>query len=106
MPRRRQPAIAGALMAALLLAACTVGPDFHSPTPAAEHGFGDRTLGRAAPGETQQTSTLGAEARADWWALLGSAKLDAVIREALAQNWDLASREAALDRARRELSGV
>jgi NodT family efflux transporter outer membrane factor (OMF) lipoprotein len=94
------------LAVAAALAACTVGPKFTPPQPAAENGFPDRQLGRAGPNDVQQTSTADAAVRADWWGLLGSPKLDEVVRAALAQNWTVASRQAALERARQELAGV
>jgi NodT family efflux transporter outer membrane factor (OMF) lipoprotein len=91
---------------AILFASCTVGPDFQRPDPAAEHSFADRTLGNAGPGDIQQMNTREAQVRGDWWVLLGSPDLVAVEREALARNWDLASRVAALARARQQLAGV
>jgi NodT family efflux transporter outer membrane factor (OMF) lipoprotein len=50
----------------------------------------------------QQTSSAAAQISADWWTLLGSPRLDDVVREALARNWTLASRRAAIVRARDE----
>ncbi len=86
--------------------ACTVGPDFHPPAPAAQNGFAERKLGAPGPGDVQQTSSAAATLEDDWWSLLGQAKLAEVEREALARNWTLASRTAAIDRARQELAAV
>jgi NodT family efflux transporter outer membrane factor (OMF) lipoprotein len=94
-----------ALAWTLQLVGCAVGPNFQRPEPAAKRGFPDQSLGQTADG-VQQTGRIATEVRADWWTLLGSSKLNAIVREALAQNWNLASREAALERARQELAGV
>jgi NodT family efflux transporter outer membrane factor (OMF) lipoprotein len=94
------------LACGLCLAACTVGPDFQRPTPAARNAFGDRALGKAGPADAQQTTALAVQAQADWWRLLESPKLDELVRQSLAQNWTLASREAAIARAGKALAGV
>lgn len=92
--------------AAALLDGCTVGPTFAPPGPAASNGFPDRLLGQAGASDVQQTSSAAAGTRPDWWTLLGSPKLDQVVDEALAQNWTLASREAAIEHARQALAAV
>src|SRR3546814_2805842 len=67
---------------ALALSACTVGPAYHSPAPAApsqapfvEGGKSPVFTGDQPPGE--------------WWSLFGDPTLDALVRQALAANTDL-----------------
>lgn len=95
-----------AIAAVATLAGCTVGPNFTRPEPAATHGFPDRPLGQAGPQDVQQANSTAAQVTADWWSLLGSPKLDQLEREALARNWTLASGEAAIQRASKELAAV
>jgi multidrug efflux system outer membrane protein len=66
--------------AALMVSACTVGPNYHRPvvqTPAAFHGS-----------ESQQAQT---ESFADlpWWEVFHDSQLQELIRTALKQNYDL-----------------
>ena len=82
---------------AALLAGCTVGPNFQTPV---------------APAVDQYTSTnddpitgpiqarLGDQITADWWTLFKSPELDAVVREAIANNKTLAQARARLAAAR------
>jgi len=89
----------------VVLAGCTVGPNFQPPTPAAKNAFPDRSLGQAGTTDVEQTTALGVEI-GDWWTLLGSPKLDQLVNEALSRNWSLTSREAMLAQARKQLAGV
>jgi NodT family efflux transporter outer membrane factor (OMF) lipoprotein len=89
----------GALAAAAALGACTtVGPNFK--TPAAPTAPGYAMAGDARDGAV----VLTAEARSmgPWWRALGSARLDAVMDEALADNQTVAKALATLDKARAE----
>ncbi|HSZ50616.1 MAG TPA: efflux transporter outer membrane subunit [Caulobacteraceae bacterium] len=95
-----------AVVAIASLTGCTVGPNFTRPEPAATHGFPDRSLGQTNPQDVQQASSTAAQVTDDWWTLLASPKLDQLVREALARNWTLASREAAIQRAGQELAAV
>jgi multidrug efflux system outer membrane protein len=68
---------------ALMLSACTVGPNYHRPvvqTPTAFHG----------PRETQPAQAQG-ESFADlpWWQVFHDAQLQELMRTALKQNYDL-----------------
>lgn len=82
----------------LCLAGCAVGPDFVRPAPPAADSY---TRG-AAPTETipangqTQHFVQGAGIAADWWRLFNSAKLDAVVREAIADNPGLQAAQASL----------
>src|SRR5579862_410741 len=69
--------------AALVLSACTVGPNYHRPvvqTPTVFHGAG----------ESQPTATQ-TESFADlpWWQVFHDPQLQELIRTALKQNYDL-----------------
>ncbi len=67
----------------LLLSACTVGPDYKRPEvqlPAAYRGL---EPGTAAP------TSAGTFADVTWWQLFGDPELQALIRTALAANYDL-----------------
>jgi len=89
---------AGALAAALALAGCAVGPNYHPPTPPA---------GAEAPFVSLQP---GAEATAptpdDWWRLYDDPALDGYVREALAANRDIAIAEANLAASRAVLEAA
>jgi outer membrane protein TolC len=85
----------------LALAACAVGPDFERPAPPAVPGYTatplpDRTV--SADGHAQSFA-VGQDLPAEWWKLFHSAKLDALVAQALANNPSLASARAALRQA-------
>lgn len=84
-----------ALLPALLLASCTVGPDWHRP-PA--------PLPSAWQAATTATAPL-PEERA-WWHELGDPALDALVERALAGNPDLAQALARVDQARAQAGFV
>ncbi len=74
-----------------LLAACAVGPDFHTPAPPASD--------RYAPG---QAPSAPVPVAAEWWRAFGSPEIDAMVQEALRANPDLKSADAALAQAREQ----
>lgn len=82
--------IAVALSAALLLAGCTVGPDYVRP---------DSTLPEqhkeAAANATE--STTAAPINAEWWTLFNDATLNQLVEQALAANQDLQAAIARLE---------
>ena len=85
--------------AALSLAGCVVGPDFHRPEPPKVAGFlppGGRQAPRSAD---SQTIVQGMDIPARWWTVFHSAELDALVAQALANNPDTAAAEAALRQA-------
>jgi NodT family efflux transporter outer membrane factor (OMF) lipoprotein len=104
-----------ALAAAVALSACTVGPSFKSPqtpAPAAYTAPGElpnAPLHPAATANAQPTAVqatefaqsivLGGEAATDWWTVFGSAQLDALVRQAIADNHTLAAAQATLAEA-------
>ncbi|MEI9888884.1 MAG: efflux transporter outer membrane subunit [Rhizomicrobium sp.] len=84
-----------ALAAALLLGACTVGPDYKLPeaatfnAPAAQGTF----LASGDPALSDETLP------AQWWRLYDDARLDRLIEQAFAANTDLRIAEANLERS-------
>ncbi|MBV9861975.1 MAG: efflux transporter outer membrane subunit [Alphaproteobacteria bacterium] len=104
MPVRLLLSRIGACLA-LLLAGCAVGPDFARPgAPAA-----DRYTAEPTPTQTASADTAVGAAQhflpdrdipGEWWQLFHSPALDALVREAMAHNPDLAAAQAALRQAR------
>jgi NodT family efflux transporter outer membrane factor (OMF) lipoprotein len=89
---------AGALLGALLLAACAVGPDFHRPAPPAVQQYGAPLAQSTAPtagGEPQQLE-IGASVPERWWEAFGSGQIDALVEQVLAANPDIQAGQAAL----------
>ncbi|HEY5366976.1 MAG TPA: efflux transporter outer membrane subunit, partial [Casimicrobiaceae bacterium] len=78
-PLQRFAALA-ALLAALLAAGCTVGPDFRVPPGASSTAYLPGAPARAGA----QAFADADDIRADWWALFASPRLDAAVRESLA----------------------
>lgn len=73
---------------ACLLSGCAAGPDFNRPSaPTVSHynSGADPTHTVAAQG-TAQSFVPGAQVEADWWHLFKSPQLDALVKEALANN--------------------
>jgi NodT family efflux transporter outer membrane factor (OMF) lipoprotein len=90
-----------AIAAPLFLSGCVAGPNFKSPAAPAVSGYTPAQQGATAetpgvPGGTSQRFLAGADIPADWWTLFHSAALDRLIAEALANNPDLKSAEAAI----------
>jgi len=81
------------LVACLLVAGCAVGPNFKRPQPpvAQQYTSGPEPT-RTIPAEGQaQTFAAGGQVAQDWWQLFKSPQLDAVVKEAVAQNLSLKS---------------
>lgn len=85
---------AGAAVLCCLVAGCTVGPDFVSPSPPPVSGF--LPASRQPSGTGAQRLHLGADVSAEWWALLGSRGLNNLIQRGLSQNADIKAQEAAI----------
>ena len=69
--------------AAIMLSACTVGPNYHRPTVQIPASF-------PAPGEAQQPESQAASfADLPWWQAFHDPQLQELIRAALKQNYDL-----------------
>lgn len=92
-------ALCGLCAASLFcMISCTVGPDFVRPEPP----HVERYTSGLQPGATiaadgqEQRFEEGARIASDWWRLFNSSKLDAVIKEALANNPTLQAAQASL----------
>jgi len=85
------------------LGAC-VGPNFHKPTPPQVDRYTIEPMAAATaspegPGGAAQKFLLEQDVPRNWWTLFGSARLDALVREALRANPDVLSAQAALRQA-------
>jgi NodT family efflux transporter outer membrane factor (OMF) lipoprotein len=89
------------LSSAVLVAACTVGPDFKTPEPPAVTGY---TREQTLPQTASAPAAHGAAQRfvpdmdipAEWWQVFHSQPLSELIRDALAANPNLTAAQAAL----------
>jgi NodT family efflux transporter outer membrane factor (OMF) lipoprotein len=96
-------AVAVAVVA--ILAGCAAGPNFKRPDiPAVTHYSydADPTQTVSAQGAMQRF-TPGAQVASDWWRLFESGKVEAVVREALANNPGLAAAQASLRQSENSL---
>ncbi len=84
-----------------LVAGCTVGPDYQPPKEPEADGYTAEGVTLAIPGSTQtaQHLTLGKKISGEWWKLLHSPPLDAVLAQAIVGNRSLAAATATLDQA-------
>jgi NodT family efflux transporter outer membrane factor (OMF) lipoprotein len=104
--QKRRFAPAAAIMVAVGLTSCAVGPDFRAPAPPGVEGYtGERlaphTSSTNAPDGQAQQFAPGRDLPQDWWTLFRSPALDALIAQALHNNPNLQSALATL-RASRE----
>ena len=98
-PRARNLLLCVAISAAL--AACAVGPNFHSPAPPATQHYTQGEQPQAtvdAPGTAgaAQTFVSDRDIPGDWWTLFQSEPLDGLVRESLRDSPNIASAKAAL----------
>jgi NodT family efflux transporter outer membrane factor (OMF) lipoprotein len=94
----RGVAVAAVTLAIAWLAACHAGPNYHAPAP---------PPGAEAPLVSLDTALeTAAPPPAAWWRLYDDPRLDALVREALTANRDLAAADANLLAARAALSAV
>jgi NodT family efflux transporter outer membrane factor (OMF) lipoprotein len=95
----RKPRTLGVVVTALFfLAGCAVGPDFVRPAPPAVDRYtqgAESSATIAADGRAQQF-VKGSPVPADWWRLFNSAKLDAVMNDAITGNPSIQSAQASL----------
>lgn len=96
MNTNRQKLLPAALLqATLLLCACSSGPDFRMPPP-------PKTAAYTPEAETvpmQQRIVMGKQIETEWWMLFASQPLDDLIRQAVENNYDLASARETLAQA-------
>ncbi|MCA1326520.1 efflux transporter outer membrane subunit [Herbaspirillum sp. alder98] len=86
-------ALTAALVGAMLLAACSSGPDYHRPD------YQDAPL-RHAPQLAQRATATPMPPLERWWEGFGDAQLSDIVTRALAQNLDLAAAMARVEQAR------
>ena len=91
------------LISALLLSACTVGPDFKTPAPPAVSAYAAK--GDAALPDDQRLA-LGQKIAGDWWAGFQSPPLDGVIRQALSGNQDVEAARQRMAQAEEEVNAA
>ena len=100
--------VAPQLLAALLLAACAVGPNYHRPALSASASYGAEavspapSLPAASPGERPQLVS-GQDIPAQWWRVFHSDDLDALVERALANSPTVKAAQAALRSAREQV---
>jgi NodT family efflux transporter outer membrane factor (OMF) lipoprotein len=87
--------------AALLLAGCAVGPDFHKPDAPDAKAYDAgalpaQTASAPVAGGDAQRFDSGADIPGDWWTLFQSPPLNALLERALKNNPDLAAARAVL----------
>lgn len=93
-----------AVPALALLPGCTVGPDFTRPAaPASQHY--DVDAERRLPHEGSHID-FDKKMDGNWWQLLGSAKLDRVMQQAIAGNLDLEAADATIRQADEALAAT
>jgi NodT family efflux transporter outer membrane factor (OMF) lipoprotein len=93
-----------AATAAALLAGCAVGPDFKRPEAPAADAYTREPLPAATAsadvaGGNAQKLVMGADISAQWWTLFRSARLNALIDQALKNNPNVQAAQASLRQA-------
>jgi multidrug efflux system outer membrane protein len=90
---------AALMIAASLLAGCTVGPNYHKPSvqvPSAYHAANDNP-------QDQAQSQAASFADLPWWQVFQDSVLQDLIRQALKQNYDLQTATEKITQARAQL---
>ena len=96
-------------VAPLLLTGCAVGPDFERPSAPAVQGYTPEPLTAITataddPFGGAQHFDTGKDIQGEWWQLLHSPPLDALVAQALQANPTLASAQAALRQAQENVA--
>ena len=104
LQRRRTLGI-GVSLLGLLLAGCMVGPDYQNPpAPVLDRITSEpvpaQTLGAATVGGDAQRLVPGRDIPGDWWTLLHSPRIEALVAQALKNSPTLAAAQATLRQAR------
>ncbi len=87
-----------------VLGGCAVGPDFHRPVPLEADLYTAQPLPAVAVADGQaQRVTADTVLSAEWWQLFKSPPLDAVVRQAIANNPTLQASEASLRQSQHDL---
>ncbi|HVV02470.1 MAG TPA: efflux transporter outer membrane subunit [Verrucomicrobiae bacterium] len=93
------------IAASLLLAGCSVGPNFKTPAPPEVAGYTPEPLKTTSrtphlPGGAAQHFVSGGDIPGEWWKLFHSQQLNDLIQISLSNNPTIASAQAALKSAR------
>jgi len=105
VPPRAAPRRLGvAVGLALLVAGCSVGPDFHRPVTSVGDSYTaaplpERTTGSEGVAGAAQHLVAGQDISAQWWKAFHSEQLDALIKEAFRANPNVQAAQAALRQA-------
>jgi NodT family efflux transporter outer membrane factor (OMF) lipoprotein len=84
-------------MAALCVAGCAVGPDYHRPAAEVVTAW-------QAPPPWQAAAPQDAALKGDWWVVFADPELDTLVNQALAGNQNLRVAAARLEQARAEVT--
>jgi NodT family efflux transporter outer membrane factor (OMF) lipoprotein len=103
--RRARPATAATVAVVLVLAGCTLGPDFLRPGAPDVEGYTadplpEQTASADIAGGAAQKFVTGQDIPGQWWELFHSKPLSKLVEEALRANPDLAAAHAALRQAK------
>lgn len=90
LTRSAWPLRFSALATAMMLSACTVGPDYAQPGASASQHYDQ---------SAEQAFDMGQKIQGDWWSTLRSPALDHVMRRAISGNLKLAAADATLRQA-------
>ena len=88
-----------AVASALLLAGCSVGPDYVKPTAPTPAAYKE-SAPTADPGVWKAAAPGDAKLRADWWAMFGDTELNTLEQRLDGENQDLKASEARFREAR------
>jgi len=83
----------------LMLAGCTVGPDYQAPADPAQKGYDLADLPAQERAGVAGPTLMSGPVPADWWKLLGNPALDRTEDQALADNATLSAAKATLRQA-------
>jgi len=94
----------GFLALPLLLATCTVGPNYEAPEAPnvsrfTQMGLPAQTASAATPGGAAQSMIQGRDIQGDWWTLFHSPQINALVTRALVANPTVAAAQATLREA-------
>ncbi len=103
--------ITGTTLAAMMLAACAVGPDFKQPAAPAVDRYTDTPLpaqtgSAAGAGGDAQRFSPGASVPSQWWTLFGSEHLDTLVDQAFAGSPTVVAAQAALRQSQEQYKVV
>jgi NodT family efflux transporter outer membrane factor (OMF) lipoprotein len=107
-PALRLQRLAVPLTVLMVLAGCTVGPDWVRPEDPAVKAYSESQTAPTAPGgaAAKQRFALGEKIREDWWELFHAPKLSETLQQAIAGNLTVAAARANLNQARELVTQV